>query len=99
MAILLQSEDDRTGKELVFTCPACQYGHSFRIERGSLNADAPVWQWNGDLEKPTFTPSLMVNRGTERQCHLFVRDGLIEYLHDCVHPLSGCAVIMQEIEW
>lgn len=99
MAILRLLEDERTGKELVFFCPACQYDHSFRIEKGSHNPDAPIWQWDGDMEKPTFTPSLMVNRGTPYQCHLFVRDGLIEYLPDSVHPLSGCTVVMQEIEW
>jgi Family of unknown function (DUF6527) len=34
---------------LVF-CPACQTGHKF--DRG--------WIFNGDLEKPTFSPSILV---------------------------------------
>ena len=99
MAILLPLENERTDKELVFFCPGCQQGHSFRIERGSLNPNAPVWQWNGDFEKPTFTPSLLVNRGTERQCHLFVSDGKIQYLQDCHHEYRGCTVDMVEMEW
>lgn len=38
----------------LFWCPGCQCAHSYDLIR---------WQFNGDLEKPTFTPSLLVRSG------------------------------------
>lgn len=61
-------------------------------------ASGPSWQWNGDMEKPTFNPSLLVRIGDDRQCHLFVRDGMIEFLGDCHHELKGKTVEMEEAE-
>jgi hypothetical protein len=34
-------------------CPACQCGHLF----------GPGWTFNGDQERPTFTPSMLVRSG------------------------------------
>lgn len=47
---------------LMFFCPGCRGGHSFDTKRAS--PPGPVWSWNGSMERPTFTPSLLV-RGTE----------------------------------
>jgi hypothetical protein len=65
----------------------------------------PVWEWNGDLEKPTVTPSILVTYPAnpnaleefkewrfERRCHVFVKDGKIQFLADCTHPLVGSTV-------
>ena len=35
-------------------CPACKAEHSPRVE------EPHAWQFNGDLERPTFKPSLLV---------------------------------------
>lgn len=47
---------------LMFDCPACRCCHSFN----TIQADPPqpTWSWNGDMEKPTFSPSLLVT-GTQ----------------------------------
>lgn len=47
----------------MFWCPACQMYHGPRVigERG----EGPLWTWNGDKVKPTFSPSILV-RGTQR---------------------------------
>jgi len=76
----------RGGKLYVFHCEGCGYSHPFEV-------DAPNgtgWAWNGSLDKPTFTPSLLVwgNR-EEARCHSFVIDGKIQYLNDCFHHLKG----------
>jgi hypothetical protein len=65
----------------------------------------PVWEWNGDLEKPTVTPSILVTYPAnpdaleefkewrlERRCHVFVKNGKIQFLADCTHPLAGSTV-------
>lgn len=41
---------------LLFWCPGCDMLH--RIQHGS--GSGPRWGWNGDAEKPTFTPSVLV---------------------------------------
>lgn len=84
------------GKALAFHCPGCNHYHAFQVERGSTNPDGPIWDWNQDMEKPTFHPSLMVNRGAANQCHFVVKEGKISYLNDSYHELAGRVVNMQE---
>ena len=68
----------------VFHCPGCKYGHGFHV---------PRWTWNGSLDKPTFTPSLLCNgHDPASRCHSFVTDGRIQFLADCWHPLAGQTV-------
>lgn len=72
---------------VLFRCPGCDDNHQIRT---------PVWTWNGSIELPTFTPSVLVNygivHGIERRCHSFVTDGRIQYLGDCTHALAGQTV-------
>jgi uncharacterized protein DUF6527 len=48
--ILRQAE----GGVLTFFCPGCKDWHS---------VDPKRWTWNGDAERPTFNPSLLVRSG------------------------------------
>ena len=70
-------------------CPGCNAVHSVRT-------DPPGWTWNGDVEKPTLSPSILHNPGRENPsheiCHSFVRDGRIEFLNDSTHALAGQTV-------
>jgi hypothetical protein len=45
---------------LMFFCPGCGCGHKVWVKEG----ERVRWAWNGDLERPTFTPSIRV-RSTE----------------------------------
>ena len=49
-----------------------------------------VWTFNGDMERPTFSPSMLE--------HFFVRAGKIEYLQDCDHPMAGMTVDMVDVD-
>jgi hypothetical protein len=63
-------------------CPACD--DAVRINS--------TWGWNGDLERPTFTPSILTRftmQGQERVCHSFLTDGVWHFLGDCTHALAG----------
>jgi hypothetical protein len=43
-----------------FFCPGCKCGHGFNA--GIPEAPyKPVWQFNGDMEKPTVNPSIKVS--------------------------------------
>ena len=47
-------------------CPGCQCGHLFDSR----------WTFNGNHEKPTFTPSMLVNAtDPQTRCHSYVTDG------------------------
>jgi hypothetical protein len=74
-------------------CPAC--------EDTALINDG--WGFNGDAEKPTFTPSLLTRfniGGQDRVCHSFVTDGMWNYLGDCTHDKAGQSVPMVDLpEW
>lgn len=56
-----------------------------------------AWSFNGDVERPSFTPSVR-HTWTEgpahesRCCHYFITDGNIAFCGDCTHALSGKTV-------
>ena len=91
--------DGNSGRMLAFYCPGCGHYHSYIIE----SQKRPCWQWNGSMDKPTFTPSLLNHIPArdsmpEHRCHLFVTDGQIRYCGDCTHELAGQTVEMQDEE-
>lgn len=82
----------------MFRCPACKTPHALSIAPGG-------WGFNGDGDRPTFTPSVLVTHAavpgagpgfeeylTTRACHSFVTDGRIQFLADCTHALAGQTV-------
>lgn len=47
-----------------FKCPGCKEYHSIRVQRGDNESpNVPCWGFNGNLEKPTFTPSILDRQG------------------------------------
>lgn len=96
-------------------CPGCKRRHALNIDQSN---GRPAWQFNGDLERPTFAPSLLEKSGHHVPgqpqppdcrycayakenpdvdykcgiCHSFIRDGMIEFLSDCTHEMSGKTV-------
>ena len=63
--------------------------------------DVGRWEFNGDTERPTFSPSMLIP-GAPDSCfvreHFFVRDGKIEYLSDCDHAMAGMTVDLKVVE-
>ena len=73
-------------------CPACKTVHLFDDR----------WTFNGDLQKPTFNPSMLVHevkneKYWQPRCHSFVREGQIQYLGDCTHDMKGQTIDLPEI--
>lgn len=50
--------EDRPGAYILW-CPGCECGHLFPTGPG----EKPRWTFNGNLAKPTFTPSMLI-KGT-----------------------------------
>lgn len=88
------------GGGIVFWCPGCDSSHQIAVGAGP----GPRWSWNGDVHKPTFTPSIRTwwdepsdvpgedeDRSKDRPhvCHSYVTDGVIDFLGDCTHALRG----------
>ena len=75
-------------RRLLFWCPGCDMAHE--VHYGN---DDPRWSWNYDLDRPTFSPSIVITFGdSPGRCHSFVTLGQIQYLNDCTHHLAGRAV-------
>lgn len=47
---------------LSFRCPGCGEVHNVTPE-GARNGSAAKWQWNGSMNAPTFSPSVLVTSG------------------------------------
>lgn len=85
-----------------FWCPGCDCLHKFTTNRPEGDP-RDVWTFNGSMDKPTFRASLMVQWGRtdadgnpagRSVCHLFMTDGMIQFLGDCTHALAGQTVPM-----
>jgi hypothetical protein len=50
---------DVEGNGLMFWCPGCQTSHLVYHGVGS----GPRWNWNENVDKPTFTPSILTRTG------------------------------------
>ncbi len=97
--------------ERLFFCPGCKNAHGFRskewpmpkgLSKEAIKLFQNKWSWNGDIEKPTLTPSIHIVKkiGLDKNnnpiyqtiCHSFVRQGMIHFLNDCKHDLKGKTV-------
>lgn len=78
---------------IYFECPGCEGVHGIAIGDGA----GPRWGFNGNVDQPTFTPSIKVtcdwgDPPKHMVCHSFVTDGKIQFLADCTHELAGQTV-------
>lgn len=56
--ILRSVEPGNGSPDFVFFCPGCKNGHGiWTTDRNSQNA---TWSFNGNMEKPTFSPSILI---------------------------------------
>lgn len=55
---LIEDGDGRTIAS--FRCPGCNFTHGVWVNGG---APGHSWEWNGSVEDPTFTPSVLVTTG------------------------------------
>lgn len=54
--ILLSPILERADDQLFFLCPGCEMLHGVNVNRSK---SGPGWDWNGDANKPTFSPSIL----------------------------------------
>lgn len=84
------------GDTLIVLCPACRAYHNLNVGPGG-------WRFNGDLDSPTVSPSIL-NRvldgsGSERRrCHSFLESGVMRFLGDCSHSYKNTSIPLAEVE-
>ena len=96
MAKFRKVPESETIDQLQFNCPGCK----------DLHAVNTTWSFNGDFEKPTVNPSVLVtwkywsaNNGfINNICHSYIKDGMIQFLDDCTHELKGQTVELPDID-
>lgn len=64
-------------------CPGCKQEHWIFVDEPS--GTGATWSYNGNPEKPTFSPSVNI----VGQCHYFITDGEIQFCGDSKHELAG----------
>ena len=79
-------------------CPACNMEHGFRVDAKHWAREGKdVWEFDGNMEKPTFVGSMLSNKRKwpgYPLCHSYVRNGKWEFLNDSTHDLAGQTVDM-----
>lgn len=86
----IDSQDKPWGKQFWFYCPGCKSHHIFDVRN---DGQRPNWRFNGNLDKPTFEPSLhYVGR-----CHLRLIDGKLHFASDSKHHLAGKVVDLPDL--
>lgn len=91
-------------------CPACKQLHIFTTE--GRNHCGAAWGFDGNVEAPTFTPSMHCSWGGTKDpddgteiprevCHYFLHGGMIQFLGDCTHAMAGMTVPLPPLppEW
>jgi Family of unknown function (DUF6527) len=75
----------------VIRCPACQETHHLLVKPDHDRG----WTFNGDMDQPTFSPSLLVTydgADGRRVCHSYIVGGRMGFLTDCTHAMRGQTV-------
>jgi hypothetical protein len=76
-------------------CPGCKNTHAIAVEKPFENGAR--WTFDGNMEAPTFAPSVKVNWPEPgRVCHYFIKAGNIEFCSDSTHALAGKTVPLPE---
>lgn len=82
-------------------CPGCSApDHTGRHAIPTSGNDP--WTFNDDVERPTFSPSVLhtteFGDGTPKSvCHYFIIDGSIQFCADSTHALAGQTVPLPEL--
>lgn len=81
-------DGDKRYDILYVWCPACDDLHGLPV---NTTEHTPAWDWNGNLEAPTLTPSILSNYNGDppRVCHSYLTDGVWNFLSDCTHAMAG----------
>ena len=76
-------------------CSGCKQLHMINTKR--KNHKNAQWSFDGNMERPTFSPSINIDLGQGKRCHYFIQRGRIKYCGDSTHGLSGKEIELEDI--
>jgi hypothetical protein len=92
------SDGSEHGRLLYLWCPGCDALHGVELDK-----EPTRWGWNGSLEEPTITPSILTHmngRDSPDKCHCYVTGGKWVFLSDSFHALKGQTVDLVDLpDW
>jgi hypothetical protein len=114
--LVTTTDGDETYQSLYFWCPGCEViGEDGERHNGmhclpvSPTTKRPFWEFDGHLESPTLTPSILTRTSyytgpdtppREFVCHSFLKAGVFQFLSDCTHDLKDQFVPIPDLpEW
>lgn len=78
---------------IAFVCPGCKLMHKdysgLHLLPVNRTDGGLSWDWNGDLEAPTLSPSILTGRGEDKICHGYLENGKFRFLGDSNHELAN----------
>lgn len=86
-------------KAIAHWCPGCRHAHTI----WTLNPSRPEWQWDGNVETPTVSPSIRIftpahdGEPERTNCHYFLKSGNIEFCSDSDHAFAGQTVPLPDL--
>jgi hypothetical protein len=105
MKAMLRGVDDHgvTYDYLMFVCPGCKAmggGSGLHMLPVNTQVKSPSWDWDGNLEAPTLSPSILTGKGSPNICHSFLEAGVFQFLNDSTHPLASQFVPIPDLpDW
>lgn len=87
-------------------CPGCKCHHVIATVQPFSNG--AKWGFNGDMDKPTFSPSLLITTPEVKDeeytipatvCHSWIENGMIRFMDDgTTHHLRGQTVELPDVD-
>lgn len=102
---MLRHVDDHGVKYdcLMFACPGCAEMHNndgIHMLPVNTTDHSPSWTFDGNLDKPTLSPSILTGKGGPQICHSFLVGGEFQFLGDSTHQFAGQTVPMPDLpQW
>ncbi len=87
MAKIIKVPVSENEYQLQFMCPACKVSHAINN----------TWEFNGDYELPSLSPSILVEgykfdenkNSVHFRCHTWMTKGKLKFFSDCSHEMAG----------
>jgi hypothetical protein len=86
--------------QIAHWCPACEELHPFAV--AVPNRSKAKWSFDGNVERPTFSPSMNIRTGPFPDghmeiCHYFLTRGELRFRPDSTHGLKGQTVPLPDL--
>jgi len=88
----------REATHLHICLPGPLGNHILPVMIGGRREGTPNWTWNGDVERPTLRPSILSTAGEGTRTHVWVSNGMVQFLPDTAHDLAGKTLELLDVE-